>query len=166
MISCGFKHDFVIQNYSQTTEFRATALMSSFHNLFLAKLEYDEVDGVFFGGVLIISGAPQVASTFRYDFEIGKETRSRMAHYKFLFSRQVHTLSEEYNKSAASDHFWFSKAIGSYFADTNDTLTVTVVLKGVQSLAVRDGAAEKTYGFVPTQYCQRCVRGFKPPPST
>lgn len=157
IISGGFKYDFVIKNYSQVTEFRATILMAAFHHLFLAKLEYDGVDEVFCGGVQFISVAPDVAPKFRYEFEIGKETLSRIAHYKFIFSRKLHTISEEYNNHTISDHFCFNKAIGNFFTDTNDTLKVTVVLKTVQSFAVKDDKTQQTYGFVPSQYCQRCV---------
>jgi hypothetical protein len=166
IISDNFKHDFVIKNYSQVTEFHATSLMAAYQELFLAKLEYDPVDEVFCGGVKFLSGAPDIASKFRYEFEVGKETRNKAAHYKFVFSRQVHTISEEYSNHPASDHFWFNKAVGNVFTDTNETLTVTVMLKNVQSLAVKNVKAPEKYGFVPTQYCQRCVSRFNPTPST
>jgi hypothetical protein len=157
VISDDFKYNFVIKNYSQVTEFRATILMAAYHHLFLAKLEYDRVDEVFFGGVKFVSGAPQIASKFRYEFEVGKETRNKTAHYKFIFSRQLHTISEEYNNHSSSDHFWFNKAVGNFFTDINDTLTVTVVLKTVQSFASKNVKSPSAYGFVPSQYCQRCV---------
>jgi hypothetical protein len=166
IISDDFKYDFVIKNYSQVNHFNAEILMTSFHHLFLAKLEYDGIDEVFYGGVQFVSGTPGIASEFRYEFEVGKETENSMAHYKFIFSRQPHALSEEYNKRTISDHFRFNKDIGKFFTDTNDTLTVTVVIKSVQSLARKNVEAEKTYGFVPSQYCQRCVSSFNPTPLT
>jgi hypothetical protein len=154
MISDGFKYDFLIKNYSQVTEFRATILMASFKHLFLAKLEYDEAHKVFFGGVLFVSGAPDIAPKFRYEFEVGKQTRTGKSHYKFMFSTQVHTLSD-----GNDEHFCLDKAVGNVLTDTDDTLTVTVVLKDVPSLAVGiDSPQAITYGFVPAQYCQRCVR--------
>ncbi|PNF31230.1 hypothetical protein B7P43_G14080 [Cryptotermes secundus] len=162
LISEDFKYDFVIRNYSEVTKFHATILMAVYSHLFLAKLEYDCVDGVFFGGVKFVSGAPDIGSTFRYEFEVGKETSNRTAHYKFMFSRQLHAISEEYKNHFASDHFWFSKALGNFFTDSKDTLTVTLVLKTVHSLAVKDVNAPEAYGFVPSQYCQRCVSQFNP----
>jgi hypothetical protein len=161
-ISDHFKYDFFIKNYSQVSDFRATILMATFHHLFLAMLEYDRVDGVFFGGVQLLSGALQIASKFRYEFEFGKETGNGTAHCKFIFSRQLHDMSEEYSNHESSDHFWFNKTVGSFFTDSDDTLTVTVILKTAQSLAVKNVIAPQTYGFVPSQSCQRCVSRFNP----
>jgi hypothetical protein len=159
MISDGFRYDFLIKNYSQVTEFRATVLMTSFKHLFLAKLEYNGAHKVFFGGVQFVSGAPDIAPKFRYEFEVGKQTRTGKSHYKFMFSTQVHTLSVEYDEHINSDYFCLDKAVGNVFTDIDDTLTVTVILKDVPSLAVGIGSPQATtYGFVPAQYCQRCVR--------
>lgn len=166
IISDDFKYDFVIKEYSQVTEFCATILMAAYHHLFLARLEYDRIEGVFCGGVKFISGSPHTASKYWYEFEVGKEIKNETAHYKFIFSREVHTISKEYSNHTASDHFWFDKAVGSFFADTNDSLTVTVVLKTVHELAMKNVKAPQMYGFVPSQYCQRCVSKFNPTPLT
>jgi hypothetical protein len=156
-ISDGFKHDLLIENFSQVPEFQVVIPMTSFSHLFLAKLAYDVAHNVFFGGVQFVSGAPDIASRFRYEFEIGKETGN--AHYKYLFSRPVHALSDDYDEHTNSDHFTLEKAVGNVFADIRDTLTVTVILKDVNSFPVGTAAIPgTTYGFVPVQYCQRCVR--------
>lgn len=167
IISDNFVYDFVIKNYSHVEQFSATCLLTCFHHLFLAKLVYNGTNRAFYGGVQFVSGAPQVAKGFRYEFEIGKQTVNNAAHYKFMFSRQTHKISEDYSDDTLSDrfdHFWFSKDIGTFFTDINDTLTVTVIMKSVQSLAMKNVEADKTYGFVPSQYCQKCVRLFNPVP--
>jgi hypothetical protein len=161
--SAGFMHSFVIQNYSLVESFSSTVLLQEFSHLFLAKLQYSESKKAFCGGVQFLSGDPLIASEFRYEFQIGKETKSKVAHYKFMYSRQTHRVSE-YIPSDDYDQFCFDKDIGSFFTDIDDTLTVTVILKSVQSLAMQNYAAAETYGFVPSQYCQRCVSSFNPSP--
>jgi hypothetical protein len=167
IISNNFLHDFEIKNYSQFEEFSVTRLLTCFHHLFLAKLLYNGTKRAFYGKVHFVSGAPQVAKGFRYEFQIDKETKNNTAHYKFIFSRQAHRISEVFSDNDLSDrcdHFFFSKDIGSFFTDINDTLTVTVIIKSVQSLAMKNVEAQKTYGFVPSQYCQKCVGVFNPEP--
>ena len=169
IISEDFKFGFVIKGYSQVEHFSDTRLLTCFGHLFLAKLLYCSANRVFYGRVHFVSGAPNVAKVFRYEFEIGKETASKASCYKFAFSRQTHRISEDYSDNSFSencDQFCFSKEIGDFFTDTNDTLTVTVIMKSVRSLAMKNIAAKKTYGFVPSQYCQKCVGSFNPvPPS-
>jgi len=161
-----FMYNFAIENYSQVEEFRDTVLLVCFGHFFLAKLEYNGKEA-FYGGVQLVSGVPRLESVFRYEFELGKESIHGVAHYKFMFSRQTHTILEKYSGELPSnrcDHFWFRKDVGSFFTDRNDTLTVTVIVKSVQSLAMRNVEAQRTYGFVPSQYCQRCVTSFNPSP--
>lgn len=165
IISDSFKHNFVIQNYSLIEEFSCTVLLTHFSHLFVAKLMYSDSERAFYGGVQFVSGEPQFASEFRYEFEVGKETTDKAAHYKFMYSRQAHTISEDYNDRIISDNcnqFWLKKDVGHFFKDVNDTLTVTVILKSVQSLAMKNAEALTTYAFGPSQYCQRCVSSFNP----
>lgn len=162
-----FKHDFQIPNYSKFEHFSETVLLTSFGHLFVAKLGYSESDRAFYGGVQLVSGVVGLTAEFRYEFEIGKQTKDDVVHYKLMYSRQTHKISEEFKKHGLSDechYFWFSKDIGSFFTDITDTLTVTVILKSVQSLAMKRCDAERTYGFVPTQYCHHCVSNFNPSP--
>jgi hypothetical protein len=166
IISDSFKFDFVIKDYSQVEQFSVTHLLTCLSHLFLAKLLYCKANRVFYGRVHFLSGEPNVAKGFRYEFEIGKATASDTSYYKLAFSRQTHTISEDYSDnsfSEKSDHFFFSEDIGIFFAE-NDTLTVTVIMKSVQSLAMKNIKAVKTYGFVPSQYCQKCVGSFNPVP--
>jgi len=166
IISDSFMHGFVIKDYSQVEQFSDIRLLTCFNNLFLAKLVYSSANRAFYGRVHLLSGAPIVAEKFRYEFEIGKETASKASLYKLHFSRQTHSVSEDYsdNFSDSCDQFYFSKDIGNFFTDTNDTVTVTVIMKSVQSLAGKNIQALKTYGFVPSQYCQKCVGSFNPVP--
>jgi len=167
IISDSFMYDFVIKDYSQVEEFSATRLLTCFRHIFLVKLGYCSTNRAFYGRVYFVSGVPNVAKGFRYEFEIGKATESKACHYKFTFSRQTHRISEDYSDQGFSDicdQFWFSKDIGNFFTDINGTLTVTVIMKSVQSLAMKNIEALKTYGFVPSQYCKKCVRSFNPTP--
>ena len=163
IISDNVLHNFVIKDYSQVQQFSATRILTCFSHIFLAKLMYSSANRAFYGGVQFLSGPPKVSKVFRYEFEIGKETASNMSCYKFIFSRQTHTISEDYSDSSFSDtcnQFWFSKDTGNFFTDIDDTLTVTVIVKSVQSLAMMNVEATKTYGFVPSNYCQKCVGKF------
>jgi len=167
IISEGFRYSFVIKDYSQVEEFSDTRLLTCFNHLFLAKLVYCSANRAFFGRVHFLSGAPIVSKVFRYEFEIGKETESKASHYKFMFSRQTHRISEDYCDKGLSDicdQFCFTKEIGKFFTDIKDTLTVTLIMKSIQSLATRNEELRRTYGFVPSQYCQKCVGSFNPMP--
>lgn len=167
IISDSFMYNFVIKDYSQVEEFSVTRLLTCFSHLFLAKLSYCSANRVFYGRVHFLSGAPNVAKVFRYEFEIGKATPCNASYRKFSFSRQTHRISEDYSDNSFSekcDQFWFNKDIGNFFTDINDTLTVTVILESVQSLAMKNIAGRKTYGFAPSQYCQKCVGSFNPVP--
>jgi hypothetical protein len=165
-----FKHQFVIENFNTVKEFSSTVLLTCFSHLFVAKLRYFKYSGsksALYGGVQFVSGGPPIAPRFRYEFEVGKQTENEVAHYKFMYSRQVHTISEENSDHILSDkcdQFCCTEDIGRFFTDINGTLTVMVILKGVQSLAMKNAAATITYGFVPSQYCQRCVSSFNPSP--
>jgi hypothetical protein len=167
IISDSFMYGFVIKNYSQVEQYSVTRLLTCFSHIFLAKLVYCSVNRAFSGRVLFVSGPQSDERVFRYEFEVGKATANNSCHYKFTFSRQTHRISEDYSDNRFSDkcdQFWFSKDIGNFFTDINDTLTVTLIMKGVQSLAMKNVEALKTYGFVPSQYCQKCVGWFNPVP--
>jgi len=167
IISDGFKYSFEIKEYSKVEEFSATRLLTCFSHIFLVKLVYCSANRAFFGRVHFLSGAPNVSKGFRYEFEIGKETESTASHYKFIFNRQTHRISEDYCDKSLSDicdQFCFTKDIGNFFTDINDTLTVTVIMKSLQSLAMKNEELKRTYGFVPPQYCQKCVGSFNPTP--
>jgi hypothetical protein len=167
IISESFVYNFEIKDYSQVEQFSATRLLTCFSHLFLAKLKYCSANRAFYGRVYFLSGTPKVATGFRYEFEIGKATESNACHYKFTFSRQTHSISEYYSDNSFSDicdQFWFTKDIGNFFTDINDALTVTVIMESVQSLAMKNIKALKRYGFVPSQYCQKCFESFNPVP--
>ena len=167
IISDSFMYSFVIKDYSQVEEFSVTRLLTCFSHMFLAKLVYCSANRTFFGRVHFLSGAPSISKVFKYEFEIGKATASNASHYKFMFNRQTHRISEDYcdkSFSDISDQFCFTKDIGNFFTDINDTLTVTVIMKSVQSLAMKFEERRRTYGFVPTQHCQKCVGSFNPTP--
>jgi len=167
IISDSFRHSFVIKDYSQVEQFSDTCLLTCFNHLFLTKLLYCSVNKTFFGRAHFLSGAPNVSKGFRYEFEIGKAAGSNASHYKFWFSRQTHRISEHYSDESFSDvcdQFYFTKDIGNFFTDINDTLTVTVIIKSSQSLAMKNDEVMKTYAFVPSQYCQKCVGSYNPLP--
>jgi len=167
IISDSFRHNFVITGYSQVEEFSDIRLLTCFSHIFLAKLVYCSANRTFFGRVHFLSGPPNVSKGFRYEFEIGKETASKACHSKFIFSRQTHRISEDYSEKSFTDvcdQFCFTKDIGKFFTDIDDTLTVTLIMKSIQSLPMKSEELRRTYGFVPTQYCQRCVASFNPTP--
>ena len=162
-----FLYDFVITNYSKVEKFSATRLLKCFSHMFMAKLVYDDEKRIFYGGVHFVSGPPSFEKVFRYEFEIGKQTGKNAAHCKIMFSRQAHRISEDYSDHTdlnKCDHFCFPKDMGNFFTDIDDSLTVTVIMKSVQSLAMSNIEALKTYSFVPSQYCQQCVKSFNPVP--
>jgi hypothetical protein len=167
IISDDFMYNFVIKDYSQVGQYSVTRLLTCFKYLFLAKLLYCSENRAFYGRVHFLSGSAEVAKGFRYEFEIGKVPANNASCYKFVFTRQTHRITEDYGDNSFSencDQFCFSKDIGNFFADINDTLTVTLVIKSVQSLAMKEAEASKSYGFGPSQYCQKCVTSFMPVP--